>query len=299
MNSLPDIAIVGPGKVGTAIGILATKAGRAVTAVGGRNAARTAQAAAAIGRGTKACTPRQAAGAAGLVLLTVSDDAIGSVCDELAAAFAKGAVVAHCSGALDSAVLASARGRGCAVGSMHPLQTFPTVTAAVNALPGAYCFIEGDAAAVAALDCLAADIGARPVPIASRAKPLYHAAAVVACNYLTALLDAAGALCRQAGIDEPTARAALAPLVRSTLENVLAAGPEAALTGPIARGDETTVQRHLAAMASGEAELAELAELYRALGRWTVALALRKGTIDAAQAKALRRLLNAPIGKER
>ena len=109
--------------------------------------------------------------------------------------------MAHCSGALDSGVLASARARGCAVGSMHPLQTFPTVRPRIDALPGAYCFIEGDPPAVAALERLAADVGAHPVPIASAAKPLYHAAAVVACNYLTALLDAAGALCRQAGID--------------------------------------------------------------------------------------------------
>jgi predicted short-subunit dehydrogenase-like oxidoreductase (DUF2520 family) len=118
----------------------------------------------------------------------------------------------------------------------------------------------------------------------------------VACNYLPALLDAAGALCARAGIDPSVARAALAPLVRATLENVLAAGPEAALTGPIARGDVATVHRHLEALAGGEAELDEL---YRAMGRWTVALARRKGTIDDAQAQALRRALDEPLGKER
>jgi predicted short-subunit dehydrogenase-like oxidoreductase (DUF2520 family) len=282
--------------VGTALGVLAARAGRTVAAVGGRDAARTAQAAGAIGHGAKACTPTQAAGAGRLVLLTVSDDAVASVCEELAESFAPDAVVAHCSGALGSDVLVSARRRGCAVGSMHPLQTFPTVAAAIAALRGAYCFIEGDPPAVAALECLAKDIGAQAVPIASAAKPLYHAAAVVACNYLTALLDAAGALCARAGIKPPTARAALAPLVRATLENVLAAGPEAALTGPIARGDVATVRRHLEALAGGEAELEEL---YRAMGRWTVALARRKGTIDAAQAQALRRALDEPIGKER
>ncbi len=296
MDPQPDIAIIGPGKVGTAIAILATKAGRAVSAVGGRDRARTARAAAAISPSAKPCRPRQAAAAAGLVLLTVSDDAIASVCDELAESFAKGAVVAHCSGALGSEVLGSARRRGCAVGSMHPLQTFPSVQAAVEALPGAYCFIEGDPPAIAALERLATDIGARPVRIVSAAKPLYHAAAVVACNYLTALADAAEALCHQAGIEQSTARKALAPLVRATLENVLASGPEEALTGPIARGDVATVQRHLEALATGQGDLDGL---YRAMGRWTVALALRKGTIDAAQAQALRRLLHAPIGKER
>jgi predicted short-subunit dehydrogenase-like oxidoreductase (DUF2520 family) len=296
MKNLPDIAIVGPGTVGTALGVLAARAGRTVAAVGGRDAARTAQAAKAIGHGAEACTLAQAAGMGRLVLLTVSDDAIENVCDELAESFPADAVVAHCSGALGSEVLAPARRRGCAVGSMHPLQTFPSVTAAIAALRGAYCFIEGDPPAVAALERLAADIGAKAVPIASSAKPLYHAAAVVACNYLTALLDAASALCARAGIEPATARAALAPLVRATLENVLAAGPEAALTGPVARGDEATVRRHLEALAGGDKELDEL---YRAMGRWTVALARRKGTIDPAQAQALRRVLDQPLGKER
>ena len=289
MDNRPDIAILGPGTVGTAIGVLAARAGWTVAAVGGRDAARARQAAKAIGHGAKACTLHEAAGAAGLVLLTVSDDAIAAVCDELADGFRRGAVVAHCSGALGSEALASARARRCAVGSMHPLQTFPSVEAAVGAMTGAYCFIEGDAAAVAALERLARDIGGRPVPIASSAKPLYHAAAVVACNYLAALVDAASALCGRAGIDEPTGRAALGPLVRATLENVLAAGPAAALTGPIARGDAATVRRHLEALAGGERDLDEL---YRAMGRWTVELALRKGTIDAPKAAALRGLLD-------
>jgi predicted short-subunit dehydrogenase-like oxidoreductase (DUF2520 family) len=296
MNKLPDIAIVGPGKVGTAIGVLASKAGWTVAAVGGRHPERTAEAAAVIGPCARACTPIQAAGAAGLVLLTVSDDAIAAVCQELtdASAFRAGAVVAHCSGALGSEALASARRRGCHVGSMHPLQTFPSLQAAMEALPGAYCFIEGDAAATESLHRLARDIGAHPVPIASAAKPLYHAAAVMACNYLTSLMDAAFALCGQAGIDEQTAPRAMEPLVRATLDNILAQGTQEALTGPIARGDLETVRRHLKALAGQE----DLYQVYRALGRWTVELALRKGTIDSPKASALRRLLDPPVVKE-
>ncbi len=298
MNKSSDIAIIGPGKVGVAIGVLASKAGWTVAALGGRNPERTAEAAAVIGPCARATTVVQAAGAAGLVLLTISDDAIAAVCQELAAAsaFRTRAIVAHCSGALGSEVLAPARRRGCHVGSMHPLQTFPSLQAATEKLPGAYCFIEGDAAAVETLQRLARDIGAHPVPIASAAKPLYHAAAVMACNYLTSLMDAALTLCRQAGIDEQTAPKALEPLVRATLDNILAEGTQTqkALTGPIARGDLETVRRHLKVLSGQE----DLHEVYRALGLWTVALALRKGTIDPPKASALRRLLDPPVVKE-
>lgn len=290
MNSTAKIAIIGPGKVGTAIGLLARRAGWPVVAVAGRNRRRTALAARAIGGGVRACTPAQAAAAADLILLTVPDGRIGGVCDALAArgALAKGAIVAHCCGALGSEVLASARRGGCPVASMHPLATFPTVRLAIELLAGTYCFIEGDRPAVAVLRRLARDIGCTPVAIAPSAKPLYHASAVVACNYLTAMMDAAVALARQAGIPRKVAWKSLEPLVRATLDNIARLGPEKALTGPIARGDAATIAGHLKAM---EAVTADLKGLYKSLGRWTVGLARRKGTLTAAKARKIRKLL--------
>jgi predicted short-subunit dehydrogenase-like oxidoreductase (DUF2520 family) len=225
-----------------------------------------------------------------LVLLTVPDERIKGVCDAMAAegAFASGSIVAHCCGALGSDVLFSARTCGCSIGSMHPLATFPSVQAAVKKLAGTYCFIEGDRPAVAVLGRLARAIGGKPVEIAPQAKPLHHAAAVVACNYVASLLDAAVTLCQRAGTDRRRAWAALEPLVRATLENVSSLGPEKALTGPIARGDAATIAGHLRALGGVEAELKEL---YRSLGQWTVGLARRKGTLSEAKAAEIRKLL--------
>jgi len=287
----PDIAIIGPGKVGRAIGILAGRAGYRIVSVGGRDKAKAERAAGEIGAGAKAATVAEAAAAGQLVLLTVTDAAIGPLCDELAAAGAlrQGAMVAHCSGALDAEVLASARRLGgCAVGSMHPLQTFATSEAAVARFPGTYCFCEGDERAVASLESLASAIGGVAVRIASADKVLYHAAAVMACNYLAAMLDASVAAGEAAGIDRATFLAAAGAIARATVENVIAMGPAEALTGPIARGDAETVARHLAALAGGDERLARL---YRAAGEWTVGLARRKGTIDADAAKMLRQTL--------
>jgi predicted short-subunit dehydrogenase-like oxidoreductase (DUF2520 family) len=280
-----DISVIGPGKVGTALGVLAARSGLRV-AVGGRRREAADAAAEIIQAGCRPCTPPEAAAASSLVLLTVSDAAIQTVCEELAEAFGAGAVVAHCSGVLDSGVLAAARrARGCEIGSMHPLQTFPAVATAVATFQGTYCFIEGSSRAMEVLSDLAGRIGGNPQPIPPGKKPLYHAAAVVACNYLTGLLDAASALAEQAGIDRSTALAAMEGIVRATVENVFAMGPAAALTGPIARGEADIVRRHLQSMRSCPDDLQRL---YRAVGRWTIDLARRKGTIRDAQGQALR-----------
>ena len=284
------IAIIGPGRVGPAIGILAERNGYDVVAIGGADVSRAEAVAKTISRSTRGCDIIQAAAAGEIVLLTVPDDAIASVCEKIAQAkaFKPGAIVAHCSGALASDILAPAKAAGCPVGSMHPLQTFPSTQTAVEKMVGVYCFIEGDEQAVAALERLARDIGCLPVRIDPAAKPLYHASAVMACNYLTALLDAALYLAGEAGINRDTAMSALTPLVRATFENIHAEGTEQALTGPIARGDLETVERHLAALAG---EPGEIDAFYRAAGLWTVGLAERKGTIDPATTQSLRRLL--------
>ena len=166
MVNIPDMAIIGAGRVGTAIGVLARRAGLTVSAVAGGGGAKAA--ADAIGGAIRVCSPADAARTAGLVLLTVRDDVIEAVCQDLvdANAIRPGAVVAHCSGALPSEILAPARSACKAViASSHPLQTFPTVTAAIEKLPGSYCFCEGDKEAVDVVAALAERIGAKPVRI--------------------------------------------------------------------------------------------------------------------------------------
>jgi predicted short-subunit dehydrogenase-like oxidoreductase (DUF2520 family) len=292
VEKTPDISIIGPGKVGTALGVLCARAGWNVAAVGGgrRNSAQAA--ARTIGNFTRVMSAAEAAGAADLVLITVPDDMIAEVCLQLARAkaFRPQAVVAHCCGALGGEVLDPARTCGAQTGSMHPLQTFPTVQAAVAKLPGAFCFIEGSSHACDVLESLAKAIGAVPMRIDSQSKVLYHAAAAVASNYLVTLLDAAATMIGRslADADRDKAMAALGPLVQATLSNVLQLGSERALTGPIARGDIETVRRHLEAV---EQVSPQLAAMYRQLGAMTVDLAVRKGSITREKADDLKRIL--------
>ncbi len=287
----PDIAIVGAGVVGTAIGVLAARAGYPVVALASRTRASAVRAAERIGPDVAVRDPVEAAGAGQLVLLTVPDDAIEPLAAELARARAlrPGAVVAHCSGALGSEVLAGlAEACDASAASLHPLQTFPTVEAALESLVGCYAFCEGEPEALDTMLALARAIGCVAMRITPQRKALYHASACMASNYLATLQEAAIAAAVLAGIGRQPARQALAPLVAATAKNISALGPGAALTGPIARGDVRTVQRHVEALRIADDRLADL---YCHLGRRTVDLAEDAGRLDGPTARRLREVL--------
>lgn len=291
MSKLTEIALIGPGKVGTSIGVLAGKNGYRVTAIGARDLDKAQRSARLIDGNPKACSPVEAARSAGLILLTVSDGAIQSVCEDLAkkGAFSSEQIVAHLSGALSSEVLSSAnKFCGAKIGSFHPLQMFPTVESALAAMPGSHWFCEGDHDAVTVLGELVEKIGGRPHTITAAHKVLYHCSSVIACNYLNALMDVALAVAEQAGLDRKTAWEALFPLVRATVANIDKLGTADSLTGPIERGDVQTVSHHLHALGKNNAEITEI---YKALGKWTIRLAHEKGSLKLEDEARLKKLL--------
>ena len=163
-------------------------------------------------------------------------------------ALRRGAVVAHCSGALPAGVLAGVRAGGGWPGSIHPLQTFADVETAIASLPGSFYFLEGDTEAVDVLRSVVLSIDGRPVPLDSAQKSLYHAAACAASNFLVTLVDYAASLMMKAGVPPDVAMPALLPLVHGTVRNLETVGLPDALTGPISRGDIGTVKGHLAAL---------------------------------------------------
>jgi predicted short-subunit dehydrogenase-like oxidoreductase (DUF2520 family) len=175
-----------------------------------------------------------------------------------------GLLVGHCSGATGLGPLS-----GYEAFSLHPLMT---VTAQGASFTGVGCAVDGTTPrALAAAESLARRLGMRPVRIAEDDRVAYHAAASIASNFLVALEAAAERLLASAGGD----RDLLAPLVRATVENWARLGPERALTGPIARGDELTVARQREAVAERAPDLLPLfdalAESTRRLARPAVA----------------------------
>lgn len=276
--SKKSVAIIGAGNVASTLAILATQNNYQVS-IGARNI-KQAEASAKLAGNCKTGNIVEIVKQANFILIAVSDDAIQTVCDELsdASAFTEGAVVAHCSGALDSDILASAeKTANCAIASMHPLQSFPDVESTLASIQNTYCYYEGNPAALDTIKSFANDISLQPVLINKQAKALYHLVGVAACNYLSSLMDTALEIGEMADIDRNTMWQSLFPLVSATLDNIDKHGPAAALTGPIERGDITTIKRHVDALLN---TTPEISHIYATLGVQTTRLALRKNSIS-------------------
>lgn len=204
------------------------------------------------------------------VFLTVPDDALPEVAHALAGAGEApegGCAAFHCSGALSTDVLAPLHARGYRVGSMHPLQALAHPVTGADRLPGSAFAVSGSREAMAVARRLVAALAGLVLEVPVARRPLYHASAVVASNYLTVLLAMAGRMMVQAGVPEQDALRALVPLARGTLENIAELGIASSLTGPVPRGDVETLLLHLRTMEPREREL------YAVLGRELVGLA--------------------------
>lgn len=266
--------LVGAGHVGRALGRLFAASGIfAVQDVLTRSLDTAHEALAFIGAGS-ACATLGQMRPAQVWMLAVGDDAIVPACEGLAhSGHLQGAVVFHCSGAKVSGELQAAREAGAHVASVHPIRSFADPAAVAESFGGTFCGIEGDQQALALLEPAFAAIGARTVRIDPAAKTVYHAAAVFASNYLVTVLDAALRAYQAAGVPPEVARELARPLASETLANVFRLGPEAALSGPVARGDFATVARQQEAVARWDPATGRL---YEALVAPTAELARRK-----------------------
>ena len=267
MNS---ISIIGAGRLGKTLARLTQRSGQdRVQDVMTRGLASARVACEFIGAGRPVCDWAQLA-PADLYLLAVPDMEIAACAQALASTgtVPAGAVAFHASGVSESGLLQPLAVRGAHIGSLHPAFSFADPERAAEGFADVLCALEGDAEACAALRALAQAIGGRPFQLADGGKPAYHAALSVASNYLVTLSAMARSLASQGGVPEELLTPLLGGLMRQTLENALALGPQAALTGPIVRGDASTVALHLRAMND-----ADLRAAYQALGRQTVALA--------------------------
>ncbi len=283
------VVVLGAGRVGATVARFLSDAGILVPAVTTRAVASAEVA--ALRTGSPAGTDNAVAAAmGGIVLVTVNDDAIASVVADAAekGAFRPGQTVVHMSGALPLAVLEPAARAGANVGCIHPLQSFATFEDASRLIRGSTFGVTSGPGAGEVLEALVGVLGGRSVTVGDGDKAIYHAAAVVASNYLVAIEDLAAQLLVQAGFDQDSAVRALQPLVSGTAENIRTLGTTAALTGPIVRGDVATVRSHIEALSALSGD--EL-QLYRALGRRTLAIAVRRGTLSAETIDALRDVL--------
>jgi predicted short-subunit dehydrogenase-like oxidoreductase (DUF2520 family) len=285
---LNNFAIIGAGMVGTAIGFLLRKTGYKVIAIADKSPAALKRALQYTG-GVAFRNPRKAMQEADCILITTPDDAISSTCQKIALCPAiKGKFVFHMSGAGSLDLLESAKKAGAIVASIHPLQSFSSIDQAIQNIPGSYFGITADKKAQLPAKKIVRDLGGIPFLISSDQKPLYHAAACFASNYLVSLMNTVESIYQAIGMNEKDAKKAYLPLVYGSLKNIDNSGSITSLTGPIARGDFGTIKKHITAI---NKNLPQYSSLYSSLGLITVKVAQQKGTLNARQAKTMNAIL--------
>jgi predicted short-subunit dehydrogenase-like oxidoreductase (DUF2520 family) len=263
MGFKPRVAIVGPGRLGSALTQELRRAGYRISEIVSRNSIASRRKARALAKKAHALAattkPRLDAD---LVWFCVPDREIGKAARQLAnVAEWKGKVAFHSSGALASDELHVLRRRGAAVASVHPLMTF--VRASIPSLQGIPLALEGDARALRVAREIARDLGAEAFSISKGKKAAYHAWGGFTSPLLIALLVTGERVARAAGLSPGDARKKMLPIVRQTLANYAKFGPAGAFSGPIVRGDAQVVRKHVKELR----KIPEAREVYLALAR--------------------------------
>src|ERR1041384_2072108 len=254
-SRFPRVAIVGAGAVGSSIGRALHECGYPVVSV----ISRTGRDAVSLAREVKCRRASTEIGdlpaEAEILLLTVPDGSIAEVAvqvSKLKSLKFAGLFAAHCSGVHSADILRPLRRRGTLVASMHPIQTFPGRASRSGrraGFRGIYFGIEGEEEALKRAQRGVSDLGGRALVIAKELKPLYHAACVFASNYMMVQLNAISELTGRIGTRVPW-HELFGPLMAATIENAVRTSPAASLTGPVIRGDFSTVDLHLDALSA-------------------------------------------------
>ncbi|HSR86413.1 MAG TPA: Rossmann-like and DUF2520 domain-containing protein [Streptosporangiaceae bacterium] len=286
-----NVGVVGAGRVGTALAVALSRAGHRVTGASAISAASRQRIETYL-PGAPVRQPEDVVAAADLVLLTVPDNALSGLVRGLVATGAPltGRMLVHASGIHGLAVLEPAVEVGALPLALHPVMTFTGRPDDADRLAGISFGITAPAILRPAAEVLVMEMGGEPVFIAEADRGLYHAALAGAANHLVTQVVQAADLLARAGVGHPSRM--LGPLLSAALDNALRLG-DAALTGPVARGDAETVAGHLDAL---RADAPEALPTYLALARLTATRALASGMLTAPDAQRLLDVLaEAPI----
>ena len=281
------MGFIGAGTTGTALAVRLSQKGCPVVAVSSRTLSSAQRLAGMVPDCRVYDTAQDVAETAEIVFITTPDDVIAQVCSEVQ--WREGKSVVHCSGAHSVDILESAKRLGAAVGSFHPLQTFADADQAIQNLPGSTFALEAEEPLLTSQKELIRLLNGNWVVLEPGDKVLYHAAAVIACNYLVTLVKLALDLWQNFGVSPKEATRALMPLLEGTINNIDNIGLPDCLTGPVARGDSGTIERHLSAL---EARSPTLLTTYRELGLQTIPIALAKGKVSKQKAEEMKALLS-------
>lgn len=285
-TTLSRIGFIGAGRVAQTLASAFSRANYRVVAVSSRNEANLAGFRARCPGDVAVGSPQEVVDQSSIVFLTVSDDAISSVCASLR--WHPGIAVVHCSGATEIAALQSAQDAGASIGAFHPMQMFTNPDVALAGLPGCTVGIEAHRELLDDLHDLARAINCIPLSLPPGVRPLYHASAYYVGPFLIALLKEGAKLWQRFGATERQAMDAMVPLLQGTVAAVMDGGLARGMGGCVARGDIGTIQKHLDALENCDASAAGL---YRELAIRNIPLALERGSLSPDSARKIEELL--------
>jgi predicted short-subunit dehydrogenase-like oxidoreductase (DUF2520 family) len=239
----------------------------------------------------------RAASVANTIFITTWDDAIETTCQEISrrGAIRPGDKVVHVSGVGGLDILDSAKEAGAFVASIHPLQSFADTKNAIENLPGSTFGITANDEIYEWAAEIVTALGGTYFPVAEEDKPLHHAAACMASNYLVTLMSIVEQIYQSLGLEGDKAVKAFWPLVRGTIKNIESKGVAPSLTGPIARGDIGTLKKHLKVFHS---KCPSLLPLYREMGIFTADIGLQNKTLSEERVQEIKTLLREEIENE-
>jgi len=284
------VGFIGAGKVGTALATALFNGGYPVIAVANKNIDASEKLADLVPGCHIFKTAQEVANTADHVFITTPDDSISTIASELT--WRPDQSVVHCSGAASIDILEPAKKSGAMVGSFHPCQAFASVDQAIKNLPGSTFAIEAQGPLLDVLKEMASSIGCDWIELKPGNKALYHAAAVFASNYFVTLLKVATDLFQDFDVPTQQATKVLMPLIQGNIKNINSIGLPSCLTGPIARGDISTIEKHTSALKEKDPSILKL---YAELGLKTIPIALEKGTLDKKVSEVLQTLLKKAI----
>jgi predicted short-subunit dehydrogenase-like oxidoreductase (DUF2520 family) len=277
-----NVGIVGTGRVGAVLGAALDRAGHRVVAAYAVSVA-SRQRAHSLLPGVPLVTPGEVFERSDLVVLAVPDDVLPGLVEGLAVTgcVRTGQLVVHTSGRYGTGVLEPASRAGALPLALHPAMTFTGTALDLERLHGATFGVTAPEPLWPVAEALVVEMGSEPIRIAEQDRALYHAALAHGANHLVTVVNDAMDLLRAAGVAEPDRT--LGPLLSAALDNALRQG-DAALTGPVARGDARAVARHVAEI---DRVAPEAVATYVALARRTAIRALAAGRLRAADAEPL------------
>lgn len=281
------IGIIGVGKVGTAFGVRLAEQGFPIAGAMDILPHESARFAQSVPGCTVYDTAQSLADDMDFIFITTPDDVIGIVAAEVK--WRSGQTVIHCSGANSTAVLSPARQNGCHVGCMHPCNSFASIEQSLENLPGSTFTLEAEEPVLSDLKRFVESLNGKWMKLQEQDKALYHASVCIACNYFYTLVHLATDLWKHFDISQADAVAASMPILKGTLNNIEHVGFPGCLTGPIARGDVSTIRKHIEALEEREPRLVPL---YKSLGLETIPIGLAKGTLAQDKAEELTKLLS-------